>query len=314
MSDQKKNVTIRDIAASFGTTEQEVEAFCGELIRKSDLTYRLLDKDERDAMILSALEAIESQSPERHLPVGKPAKPRWDKGWGENLESYRAGGSKLETLTPKFFRPGTVLRWQGDYMKPNDPGFELNYFSIYKQWLFKKYLAGAPEIHEFGCGPGFNLIPAAQIVPDATVYGLDWSEPAVELVNAIGKDHNLKIKGKRFDFFEPDYTHKLGKDSVVFTVGAVESTGTNWRPFYDYLREYRPKLIVNTEPTIENYDQTILFDWLGARYHKKRQYLEGYIGFLRGNTKEVKIEHSKRLFFGSSFHEGFQLTVWRFND
>ena len=41
--------------------------------------------------------------------------------------------------------------------------FELDYFRIYRLWLFEKYFKNYENIYEFGCGTGFNLLEGARL-------------------------------------------------------------------------------------------------------------------------------------------------------
>jgi SAM-dependent methyltransferase len=174
-------------------------------------------------------------------------------------------------------------------------------------------MSDAEEVYEFGCGSGYNLVALAQRYPQIQLTGLDWVESAVELVNRVGRAHDLRLQGRRFDFFNPDSSISFGPRSVAVTMAALEQVGSGYGKFLEFLLQKRPSLVVNLEPLYELYDPTNLVDYLAMRYHKTRGYLDGYLSCLRKLEAEKRIEiiHTHRPCFGSLFHEGYSLVVWR---
>ena len=89
--------------------------------------------------------------------------------------------------------------------------------------------------------------------------------------------------------------------------------GSNFDPFLKYLFEKKPDLIVNVEPLSEYYDSDKFFDYVTLTYHNSRNYLNGYLRHLIQLKKEGKIEilKTKRLGFGSMYHEGYSYVIWK---
>jgi hypothetical protein len=166
---------------------------------------------------------------------------------------------------------------------------------------------------EFGCGSGFNLATAARMFPEIELTGLDWSPSAVDLVNDIGRTQGFNLKGRRFDFFNPDDDIAVGPDTVAMTFAALEQTGPRCTIFAQWLLEKRPGLVVSMEPIRENYADDSLFDYLAIRYHEHRQYLSGYSTWVRRQAAEGRVEiiADFRPGFGSLYHEGYSVLVWR---
>ena len=94
---------------------------------------------------------------------------------------------------------------------------------------------------------------------------------------------------------------------------ALEQLGKNHTKFVDYVLAKKPDLCVNVECIDEYYDEDCLFDYLALTYHRSRNYLDGFLPHLRELEKEKKIEiiATKRLGFGSLYHEMFSYVIWK---
>ena len=110
-----------------------------------------------------------------------------------------------------------------------------------------------------------------------------------------------------------DENVEIDSQTAVITMHAMEQLGSAFKPFLDYIFGKRPRLIFHVEPVFELYNPDKLFDELAVKYHEKRNYLKGYLPALKKLEGEGKIEilEIRRLFFGSLFHEGYSLIVWK---
>ena len=310
MTEKVYQVTLEDFARSFGTTVEDIPDDCRELIAKTDFRYKILIGEERDKVILDALERIES---DRQV-IGAPERQDvWQKGWEENLQDFIKSGYDLNKLVPKFIRPNQAMRLNRNYIVPSNPNFELDYFSVFRLWLFRKYLKDFESIYEFGCGTGFNLAILAQLYPEKKLHGLDFVPSSVELVNKLGEAYGWKMTGHLFDMLSPDDNFEMEDNSAIFTIGTVEQLASNFGAFLQFLLKRPPELCLHVEPTIELYDENNLIDYLAMKFHRKRGYTEGYLTRLRELEAQNKIEilKVKRPFFGSLYMEGYSYMVWR---
>jgi len=303
-------VSLADFASSFGTSVEDIARTCGELIGQCNFTYRTLEGEERDKMILSALKKIETDA----QVIGAPSrKDDWQRGWNENFENFVASNYSLDSLIPKFIRPNQPIRFQQDYILPENPMFELDFLRVFRQWLFETYLGEASSVYEFGSGTGFNLVALAQVHPEKKLYGLDFVPPARDLVNLIAEKHHWNMTGKLFDMIHPDESLELDTNSAIMTLGAMEQLASKFEAFLQFLLRQSPRICIHMEPTVELYDETNLVDYLAMKFHRKRGYTEGFLPRLRELEKERKLEVLKvqRLYFGSAFMEGYMYMVWR---
>ena len=303
-------MTLEDFARSFGTTVEDIPDDCRELITKTDFKYKLLIGEELDKVILDVLKKIES---DQQIVSAPERQDVWDRGWAENLQNFIKSGYNLNNLVPKFIRPNKVIRLNRNYIMPSNPNFELDYFSTFRLWLFKKYLKEFDNIYEFGCGTGFNLVVLAQLYLEKKLHGLDFVPSSVNLVNKIGEVYGWNMIGHLFNILAPDENFEIGDNSAIFTICSIEQLASNFEAFLQFILKQSPKLCIHVEPTIELYDENNLIDYLAMKFHRKRGYTENYLTRLRELEAQNKIEilKIKRLFFGSLYHEGYSLIIWR---
>lgn len=299
-----------DFADIFGTTVDLLPDSCRQQIAAGNWNYRILAGTERDAVILDLLSRIESR---RLTFVENEDKSRWEKGWNENLEAFKASG-RLDDLLPKYLRPGLPVRLYGDFVRPEDPNFETNWYTIYREWFVNRYLRGFSHIFEFGSGSGFNVAYLAHSFPKAQITGLDWAMAAVEIVEALRVSHGLNTVGRHFDFFHPDDSLEMPPGSAVFTVGALEQTGTQWGAFLDFLLRKKPACCFHIEPIHEWYDpENNLVDYTAWKAHEVRNFWRGFPGRIIELEKagKARILKTKRINFGSLVLEGYSQLIWR---
>ena len=310
MENNASEVTLKDFANSFGTTVDDLSEDCRQLAKKYNFRYRELDKDERDQVILEVLKRIDSK--ELSI-VGAHRKGRWDDGWSENLKNFIEKKYDLKELIPKYIHPNQPVRLNGDYVMPEDPEFEYNFFQVYRLWLFRKYLKDFDSIVEFGSGTGHNLVVLSQLYPEKKLYGSDWVPPSVELLNKIKEVYGYNITAKLFDLFNPDESFQIPENSAVITMGTMEQLGVNYEKFLDFILKKSPRICLQSEPICELYDDKNLLDYVFIKYHQRRGYLSGYLTRLKQLEAEGKIEIIKiqRVFLGNLVQEGYSIIVWK---
>lgn len=300
-------LTTADFLAAFDAAPDDAALIDAEVARH-DFRYRRLAQAERDAVILSVLRKLGG-----FTQVGAHRHDIWSMAWADVARRYDDSKGDLSALEPGFIGGTQHIRLLGDYALPVVPGFEFNYFRVLRRWLFGKYLAPHRDVYEFGCGSGFNLVALALAAPDKRLTGLDWAEPAVDLIHRVAEANSLPLTGRRFDFFAPDGDLVLEPGAAVTTFCALEQTGERCTIFLDWLLERRPALVVSMEPVLDFYDPDSLFDDLAIRYHTGRKYLNGYLPWLHAQAAAGRVEllKARRLGMGSLYHEGYSLLIWR---
>ncbi|MGA8849123.1 MAG: transketolase C-terminal domain-containing protein [Dehalococcoidia bacterium] len=302
-------LTLEDFARLFGTTIDDIPNDCRKLIAETDFRHRILGSEERDKVLLDVLKKIDS---DQLTVAGREKKVVWEKGWSENLQNFLENYD-LNKLTPKYYRPSQVLRLYRNYITAYDQNFEFNFFKVFRLWLFRKYLRDAESIHEFGCGPGHNLVALAELYPEKKIHGLDWSLTSRDLVNKIAEVYKYNITGHLFDMFSPDESLEITNNSAILTIGSLEQLGHEYELFLQFILKKSPKLCIHVEPICELYNENHLLDYVAIKYHQRRGYLENYLNRLRRLEIEGKIEilKTQRMFFGSLYEDSWSFIVWR---
>lgn len=305
-----KSISVENFAQLFGTTRPDFNDDCIKMIEGADFRYKTLGKKHRDAVILEILRRIEEKG---FSIAGREGKERWERGWGENLNSFINSNYDMAELIPKYVKQNQVCRLYQEYIQPISPNFEFNVFTVLRLWLFNKFLSHVRSVFEFGCGPGYNLVLLGKLFPAKELYGLDWSEAAVETVNLLGAKFNSHISGRTFDLFNPDYSLQIPSKSAFITIGCLEQIGDSSKLFIEFARVKQPDICIHVEPVVELYDHNNLVDHLAMKFHGCRNYLTNFLPNLMDLQKSGKIEmiSVKRVYFGSLFHDGWSLIIWR---
>lgn len=304
-------LTVEDFAKSFDIEVSDMPPKCLDLISQKDFRYKILEGNERDALIIEILRKIDNDkkvvgAPERHEV--------WEKGWTENLSDFVKSGFDLDQIVPKFFRDNQAFKVGPNYVIPANPNFERDFFDVFRLWLYDTYLKDYNPIYDFGCGTGLNLIALAKLYPEKKLYGLDFCRSSVELVNKIAEVYKLNMNGHYFDLTTPDENIRPDKNSAIITFGSIEQLpNTGFWPFLHYLLKYAPGICINMEPVIDFYDENKLPDFLSIKFHQKRRYPEKLLPALKRLEQcgEIEILKAKRQIVGTIFSYGYDVIIWR---
>ncbi len=306
----KGQLTPEDFADAFGVPRQRLPLECVELVRQADLTYRVLRGVEKERTVVQVLKRINADT-QKIASVER--RDVWERGWREALEDYVKSGYSEDALVPRFIRPNQPVRLNRQYVMPSNPSFELEFVRVLREWMFREFFAETEQVHEFGCGTGFNLLALSNIYPDKQLHGSDFVPASVELVNQIARARKLPLSARIFDMTEPDPNYPLAPGAGIFTFGSLEQLSGRFEKFLQFLIGRKPCICVHVEPTIELYDEDDLIDYLAAMFHRKRGYTEGFLPRLQELTEQgvIEVVKTKRLNFGSLMMEGYSLMAWK---
>ncbi len=306
-----RSITADDIARLGGISTGDVEAWLSDLSGFA-LQYRVLEGDEHDAALEAARQEIER--PELRIS-GAGDQPVWERGWGGILEDVRARGFSRETLCPQYFSGQMILRLFGRYILAENARFVTDLDILLRRVFIHRFLSGAEEVVEFGCGTGLNVLLMSEILPDAKLTGTDWAVASQEILEFARDQIGPRIHGTRFDMrtLEGRAEIALSPSTTVLTVHALEQLGPDFGPFLDYVRGAKPRLCVHFEPMNELYDPADPLDAVALRYHEKRNYLWGFLDAVRALADEGQAEilTVHRFGYGSHYHEAYNALVWR---
>ncbi len=303
-----QKVSLSDLAICLGTTVDTLNEEFKTRFRSMDLSYTVLTNHEKEQEVLNALKYMDADS----QIIGAPERvAAWENGWRENYDAFIESGD-LDDIVPKFIRPGNIVRWRQQFIRPNNPNFELCFIKLLQYWVFHTYFKKCENIYEFGCGSGMNLVALSKLFPDKSLFGSDFVKSSSELINAIAEKHGFNLRGRLFDMTAPDYSFEILPDSAVLTFGAIEQLAGNYHAFIKYLLHQSPKICVFMEPVIELYDDNLM-DYLAIKFHKQRGYSEGLLPLLlqMQDDKKIIIDESRRTYIGNNRMEGYSMIAWR---
>lgn len=296
-----------DFARLLGVNFSDFSKECRKLIETLDFRYRFLSSEERDAILLRVIKRIYDPG---IIPSGSTYIEKWETGWSENRKNYEATGD-LNELLPKFVKKQEVVRLDGKYIQPFSEDFETSFVNVIRQYVFETFLNNSEVIYEFGCGTGHNLVHLSRIFPGKKLIGLDWSEESCRLIDAISEKEQLNLTSLKFDMFNPPIGLNVSKGSALFTVGAMEQLGGDYKKFLEFILSNNFSICVHLETAFELYDESNIFDYVAKEYLVKRNWLRGFFSELTSMQEkgELSILYQKRT-FGSLFHDGYTITAW----
>ncbi|HVY68705.1 MAG TPA: class I SAM-dependent methyltransferase [Verrucomicrobiae bacterium] len=301
-------ITDQELTRLVGQDLATLPPGCQGQINRLNREYRLLSPEELERHQLLVLKRIHETKLFRNAEENRQA---FEAGWRENLQLCAANGVSIEALKPKYVRPYEVLRFQGRYICPDNPFLLDQLQSLTANLSFQKYFSDLDTIYEFGCGSGQFLHALSELFPHKDLFGLDWTESSAQLLDLVAQT-GVRVKGVVFDMLQPDREFAIRPGSGVMTIGALEQLGDRFGAFLNYLLEQRPRVVIHHEPILDFYNPDHLFDYLAILWHRKRGYLNGYLGALRALEAEgrIKILAARSPGFGDPFHESTSFIAW----
>jgi hypothetical protein len=305
-----KELTEEDFSELFDVSSATLPAECLRIIESCDWRYSDIEGDELSELVVD----IESRLKTGDMSVVTQGdNSRWVRGWGENLDDFVSSGGDVLSLVPKYIRPNMPLRLNGKFIRGVAPNFELNWFRVFQQWLFRSYFGQYSTIVELGSGSGINLATLAEIYPEKTLIGADWAEPSVRIVDEMKRLRGWHTAGRLFDFSNPDFSWEFPENTAVFTVAALEQSAQSWERLLEFLLQKKPEICIFIEPVYEWYEPTLYNDDLAMRAHTLRNFWTGFPERLDhlSSIGEAEIIKQKRSNFGSLLHEAYSQIIWR---
>lgn len=306
---EKKKITLNlnFLKKITGTQNIKISEYLKNKILKNKLSFYFLKKNSQNKFNINLLKIILSN---KLLVSGYKRKSSWNLGWSENLKKYNK--NDISTLYPGYFRRKNYFyRYKGKVIYSKSKNFEILFSEFIHALVITKYSKKIDNFYEFGAGSG-KIISSLMLNINAKInyYASDWADSAVKLLGKI-RIKNQKIYNFKFNFFKPN-KFKIKNKSLVYTGGALEQTGLNYKKFINYLINQKPNIVINFEPFDDIYNNDSLNDYVLKIYAKKRNYLSGYIAYLKQLEKgnKIKILEIKRI-FGGPYHEGYSFICWK---
>lgn len=302
-----KNLKPSDFEKLFG---EPLSEYVKRKIKSYKLSYSPLSPLEEERVFVKIIDTLLDP----FLVYSGPHRlKQWEKGWGQNLAELQKEKAH-SAIFPHYHGKYDINRLNQRFVRGASPDYERNMLYVILDYVFDKHFRTFGNVYEFGCGTGHNLLKLREVNPSANLFGLDWAKSSQGIIKKMVEEGLAKnMQGFNFDFFKPNKKIKLETNAGVYTVAALEQVGANFKAFVSYLIKNKSALCVHIEPIAELLDENRLIDNLSIKYFRKRNYLNGYLNYLRKLEKEnkIKIIEAKRTFIGSQFIEGYSIIIWK---
>lgn len=273
-------------------------------------TYQTIPMQEQQQLLAKA----DKQLHQNMRVCSRDSRDVWERGWGEVRDRMHNVGRVSEVLKPQYSNY-QYFRLFNEYVRSDDPMFEEHTYSMLRATLFTSYFKDSSTIVEFGSGTGTSLLLLDKCVENATIHTCDWSEASNDICRNLAADCQNKVYVHNVDLFTMNGAEALKslEQVTVFSFHTFEQLGGDFEAALAFLLAMKPSRVVHLEPFDEVYDDSNIFDLVAKEYHYKRNYLKGYVDRLKELEREgrVQIDKLQRLSFGSMFHEGYNLLIWR---
>jgi len=286
----------------------KVPSFVSKRLEENPLKYENLSNKQLNDYLINVIKVLIGDIKKS----GKHRLAEWESGWEENLNEFKET-KNFNLLIPKYHSKNRYVRWKQNIVNPLSKTFDYDIHIAFVDTILNNYLEGIENVYEFGAGPAYHLLRLQKQFPNLNFCGLDWTKTSQEIIKEINNIFGTEIDGHRFDFFEPDNLFKIKPNSLIYSVAALEQVGDRYKDYINYLIEQKPAICIHMEPMAEFLDETNLIDYLSIEYFRKRNYLCGFMDYLKTleALNKIEIVNTKRLYTGSYFIEGHSMIAWR---
>ena len=277
-----------------------------------DIRYVRATRQQEKEIILDVLHRIDNDD------WNKKSVEYWDNYWGKVYNNFIKNDYNLDYLFPDYLYYHTFLRYNNGFILPESTKMQKTIIKLLLKYIVSFYIKDAhftESILELGCGACHNLTYLWKnnlIDENALLYALDFAECSAEIADTLNSVYSMPIQGITADF-KKELFQNISGTTAVFSVGGLEQIGSEWTHIINYMYKLKPEIIIHIEPLYELYDRNNLFDYLAMKFHKKRDYLIGYLPKIEGLERQGKAEiiFKNRMRFGSTFHDGWSILIWK---
>ena len=236
---------------------------------------------------------------------------KWEIGWKENLIEVINSKDFERALIPKYLTKSKYLRVNGKYYKaPQVNDIPLIHHHVISSLLRKLPKIDFDKIVELGAGSCNNAKLINNLFPSTPLLLTDWSSESISIANHLNTIISNKISGAFYDFFALDNAVDLS-NCLVITVHSLEQIGSDMSVL-ERILEKKPRLILNIEPIIEDYNIMSEAGSLMIELHNRREYFSGFPSWLssKAQSNKLRILQSGKVRVGTEISEPYSFYIW----
>ena len=236
---------------------------------------------------------------------------KWEIGWKENLIEILNSKDFENALIPKYLTKSKNLRVNGKYYRVEQiSDIPLIHHQIIDSLLRKLPKVDFEKIIELGAGSCNNAKLINNLFPNTPLLLTDWSNESISIAKHLTTLLSNKISGAFYDFFALENKVDLF-NCLVITVHSLEQIGSDMTVLERILAK-RPKLVLNIEPIVEDYETSSEAGTLLIKLHNQRDYFTGFPSWLRDNEKKGKLRilQSGKVKIGTEISEPYSFYIW----
>jgi hypothetical protein len=274
-----------------------------EIVLSQELNLEELNNNELNDYILFNLKSIDTAE-----AVGMHRKEVWSKGWsGDGIYKSNDQYNNL----PYYFYKNKFVRFNNKVYRDINGFGEFHLLRILQNLKLNIAIKNINfnSIIEYGCGTGHNIEFFKKILGNKyEYYGADWVESSIE--NLIRNQITRKENSFVVNYFD-NKTYRGPKNNyLAVTVASLEQTGDKFKEFINYLIKNESCVgAIHIEPIKELLNRTNKLEDLSYKYMEKRNYLSGFLEYLKGADIQIIDVDDKSI--GSTFIQGYQSVVWK---
>lgn len=235
---------------------------------------------------------------------------KWVAGWQENLDLL-IQTRNIQSLIPKYALKQRFIRVNGKYFHNKNEVLTKIHKQILTFLLINLQNIDFSKIIEIGAGSCQNIPIIHELFPTTKIFCADWSPSSISIANKLSLLLSPNIIGVHYDYYDYSDNTLNMSGSLVVTSHSLEQIGINKKPL-DQILNSKPKMVLNIEPIVENYDPKSELGDLLIEYHDVRGYLRGYPMYLSQKESEGKIRILQKgeIKFGSQVGEAYSYYLW----
>ncbi len=141
--------------------------------------------------------------------------------------------------------------------------------------ILSKYASSSSALVELGAGYGSKILQLSNFLDMSTLplFAGEYTQSGCNLISLLAKNMGKNIQVGHCDFNNPDLLEiEIPENAIIFTSYSVHYVPELNRAFVDFLKKFKPRVVVHFEPCFEFFDAHSLHGLMCRRYMELNDY------------------------------------------